>query len=378
MAKSAQLQGIEVRHQKHCRTREGGKCNCEPSYRAYVNDQRAGIKRRGGWTQHLATARSERLELLGGVRHRTLAAPSTTLRAFGDSFLDRMASGEVRNRSGKPYKPSVCRSYRTSMERHVYPDLGAIKLTEVSRADLQNLVDRLSVKLSPSTLRNAINALRAIYRYALSRDHVKVNPTIGLMLPAVESKPTRIAAPAEMKKLIAALKDEDRPFYAVAAYAGLRIGEIKGLRWSEIDLSEGEIRVMRNVDPQAGEVEPKSAKSKRTVPVISDLKVFLLEQRLRTQDDLVFPGTRTKFFSEQALRDRAVKAWEKAGLEPIGMHECRHTFVSTCIAAGVDIKTISEWAGHSSVAFTLDRYGHLLPGSMKDKAAKLDAFVASS
>jgi integrase len=75
--------------------------------------------------------------------------------------------------------------------------------------------------------------------------------------------------------------------------------------------------------------------------------------------------------------DRAHKAWREAGLNPIGLHECRHTYASLLIAAGVNPKAISTYLGHASITITLDRYGHLMPGNEEQAAGQLNQYLAS-
>ena len=81
-------------------------------------------------------------------------------------------------------------------------------------------------------------------------------------------------------------------------------------------------------------------------------------------------------FTPSNVRKRANAAWLRAGLDPIGLHECRHTFASLMIAAGVNAKALSAYMGHSSVTITLDRYGHLMPGNESEAAARLDSYLA--
>src|SRR4051812_34374336 len=82
--------------------------------------------------------------------------------------------------------------------------------------------------------------------------------------------------------------------------------------------------------------------------------------------------------SQKSLSDRAGRAWKRAGLQPITLHECRHTFASLMIAAGVNAKALSTYMGHASVTITLDRYGHLMPGNEREAAGLLDAFLSRS
>jgi integrase len=75
---------------------------------------------------------------------------------------------------------------------------------------------------------------------------------------------------------------------------------------------------------------------------------------------------------------RAKSAWRKAKLDPITVHECRHTFASLMIAAGVNAKALSTYMGHATIGITLDRYGHLMPGNESEAAGMLDAYLVRS
>jgi integrase len=100
----------------------------------------------------------------------------------------------------------------------------------------------------------------------------------------------------------------------------------------------------------------------RTVPIAAVLRDYLDEHRLRTRTEgLVFGRSAETPFDSRALARRAATAWK--GLEPISLHECRHTFASLMIAAGVNAKALSTFMGHASITITLDRYGKLFPGS---------------
>jgi integrase len=236
----------------------------------------------------------------------------------------------------------------------------------------------LAKRGNPSTVRNALMPLRAIYRRALARDQVALNPTVGLELPAVAGHRDRIASPAEARALLAALTPEDRPLWATALYAGLRLGELRALGWRQVDLANGRIHVARAWDPHAGFVEPKSKAGRRIVPVAGILRDHLLEHKTsgRTNGELVFGrdgGERP--FDPATINRRARRAWKQAGLKPIGLHECRHTFASLLIAAGVNAKALSVYVGHSSVATTYDLYGHLMPGNGAEAVGRLDAYL---
>ena len=188
------------------------------------------------------------------------------------------------------------------------------------------------------------------------------------MLPRGEKARDRIAGPAEAAALLAALPEGDRATWGAAMYAGLRRGEL-------IDLDANVIRVERGWDMKAGEIATKNGKD-RNVPITAPLRELLLPHLMRTgcrDDDLVFGETAAEPFAPKDLTRRADDAW--AELRRITLHECLHTFASYMIATGVNAKAVSIFMGHASVAFTLDRYGHLFPGAEGEAAGLLDTYL---
>lgn len=215
-----------------------------------------------------------------------------------------------------------------------------------------------------------------------------VNPTVNLRLPDGSSPRGRAASASEAADLIAALLDTIRAPYATAAYAGLRRGELMAARWNQIDLANGVIRVTRSWDERAGEIEPKSAKGKRTVPIVAVLRDHLDDLKARTGrdgSDFVFGQTATTPFTSSYLRRRALAAWESENVKrvekklrplvPVGLHELRHSYVSLMHDAGLSLERIGDYVGHSS-AYMTDRYRHLLEGHEAEAARLLDDYLA--
>ena len=257
--------GIRLRHSRSCPSWAGGACACRPSYEASAWSARDGKKVRKTFPT-LAAARGWRADAQVGLRKGTLRAPTaTTLRQAADAWLAGARDGSVRTRSGDAYKPSAVRSYEGSLRKRVLPELGAAKLSAITRVDLQDFADRLLAEgLDPSTIRNTLMPLRAIYRRALNRGEVAMNPTTGLELPAARGRRDRVADPEEARQLIAAVPPEDRAIWATALYAGLRRGELMALRWDDVDLEGRRIRVARSWDVEGGLfVAPKSAAGAR-------------------------------------------------------------------------------------------------------------------
>ena len=235
--------------------------------------------------------------------------------------------------------------------------------------------------LAPSTIDSALNPVRAIYRYAITRGEVGdgTNPTRNLETPAIRSKPKRIAGPEEAERLLGALRESDKATWATALYAGLRRGELRGLRWENIDLAEGLIHVERGWDDLEGPIELKSKAGRRRVPIAAVLRDYLIAHKLRSarSEGLVFGQDGETPFNPGKLTERADDDWEDAELVRITLHACRHTFASYMIAAGVNAKALSTYMGHATIAITLDLYGHLMPGNESEAAGMLDTYLSA-
>jgi integrase len=392
--------GVEVRHSRFCPSRTGGDCNagtrdgCRPTFLPWVfgvdpRTRRKGKIRPPHGFPTLAAAKGWRIDALAKQQKGTLRPPTRdTLTVAAERWLEGARAGSIHARGRKPYKPSVVRSYETSLRLRVLDELGSYRLSELTLPELQAFVNRLVAGgVDASTIRNTINPLRAIYRHALSVGDVGVNPTLGLQVPAVDGRRERSATPAEAAELLDALPEDDRPLWATAFYAGLRRGELRALRVADVDLEANEIHVRRGWDDHEGEITPKSSKGTRTVPIPTLLKKQLAEHMARTGrrgDQLLFGRTATAPFTPSFIRIRAGKAWKAANVErakkeldqlvPIGLHQARHTYVSLMHAAGCSLEEIGDYVGHSS-AYMTDRYRHLLPTTRAAAAQRLDALL---
>lgn len=365
-------EGIEVRTSK-----DGSK-----SYRASVWSRRDRKLIRKTFPTK-AAAKVWRHDALGELRRGRLRPPDPTrVREAAQAFLEGAESGAIRDRSGRPYKPSTLRGYKRALDLRLLPTLGHHRLTDLRRTEVQALIDSLAAEgLSASTIRNTLDPLRAIYRRAMARDLVAVNPTSSVELPAARGGRMRIATPEEAEVLLAALRANDRALWATALYAGLRRGELRALRVCDVDIGRSEIYIQRSWDDKRGPIEPKSAAGTRVVPMLGLLRDYLDEHLLRqgrSGDDLVFGRGPAAPFVASSVRARALADWGEAGLSPIGLHECRHTFASLLIDAGSNAKAVQEFMGHATIQMTFDRYGHLMPGSRDEVRQRLDSYLEES
>jgi integrase len=267
------------------------------------------------------------------------------------------------------------RGYERGLRR-VKADLGHYPLAELRRADVQRFVDELEG--AASTVRNTLDPLRSIYRHAVKRERVAVNPTVDLDMPHDRAEEMRIVSRPDATKLLEALPELERGFWATALYAGLRSGELRALRWSDVDLEARLIHVRRSWDDGVEEVEPKTAGSRRRVPIVPRLAKALERHREITErgdGELVFGRTGSAPAERSTIRRRARAAWKAAELEPITVHQCRHTCASFLIAAGANANALSVVLGHASISITFDRYGHLMKGGEDEVGRLLDQYL---
>jgi integrase len=348
-----------------------------------VYDAAAGRKMYRSFPTERAAKRWRR-DTAAAVDHgRVTAAESPTVPDAGDALIAAMRAGSARNRQGRAFKPSVIEGYAASLRDWVYPALGARRLAAVRRQHVQALADELAAaRKSPSTIRNVLIPLRVVYRRALRAGVVSINPTTDLELPAMTGRRDRFATPAEAAALVAALDSRDRAAWALALYAGLRLGELRALRWSGIDLDVGELHVQRAWCNRTRQITPpKTPAAERTVPVAGELRRILLEHRMltgRVADGLVVARSDGSVESADALQDRATAAWAAAEVAGLTMHEARHSFASLMIAADVQPKALQTFMGHASITTTFDRYGHRYPTERRAAAVALDRLLESS
>jgi integrase len=391
--------GVYRVHRRGCDFRDEARCGCPQSYQASVYSARDRKSIRKHFDT-LAAARGWRNDAEGAVKQgRMRPRTNTTVRDAGDALIAGMRDETIIDRSGKPYKPSTIRGYERVLRLRVLPELGHLRLASLERRDVQALVDQMRADgLGASTVQNTLNPLQVICRRALRDGEIAIDPTDGLELPAVRGRRDKIASPAEAAALIAALPTEERALWATAFYAGLRRGELRALRWADVDLDAGVIHVRRSWDddPEVGEIDVKSDAGRRRVPLVGTLRDLIVQHGLlvpRAGGDLVFGRSAELPFIPSTTRRRALNAWKAANdeaakhaqeegrdvrpeeiLRPLTPHDARHCAASYLIAAGLNPKQLSVYIGHSDIRTTYNRYGHLMPGDEVQATARLDAF----
>jgi integrase len=270
------------------------------------------------------------------------------------------------------------------MRHQVLPHFGQVSLNKITNGAIRRWVtELLDSGLSAATVRKAVFALRQCLEAAVADDRLSHNPALQIPLPSERQKPPRYLCRTEVERLAEAMPARYRALVLVGAYAGLRWGEAVGLRRQDIDLQRSRIRVTHTAVELRGLITldnpPKTTRSVRSVPVARSVMLRIgehLESFVgESSSDLVFTapagGPLFRSFGQTVLRRAVVDS----GLDDLTFHSLRHSFVAILVAAGCNVREVSEWAGHNSVAFTLTRYGGLFDDGTDAAVDRLDALL---
>ena len=293
-------------------------------------------------------------------------------------------------------------SYREHLNLHIAPLIGGIRLSQLTVPMVRAFEDKLRIDRSPAMVRKAVGSLSMILSDAHERGLVAQNVVRGLRSKRSRGREQRadrrqkgklkvgvdIPTPAEIRVLIPHLEGRWRPLFLTAIFTGLRASELRGLRWSDVDLKRGEVHVRQRVDRFGRVGALKSESAERAVPLPPILINTLREWKLACPKgalDLVFPnGNGVPEGPSNVLQRGLHPMMIAAGLTTTngkakytGMHALRHFFASWCINRRVDgglelpLKVVQARMGHSTIAMTADVYGHLFPRG--DDSAELAA-----
>lgn len=294
---------------------------------------------------------------------------------------------EVWRRSKVDLRPSTLARLDSTLQRHVLPAFGGWALDALTNGEIRAWVARMNAAgLSPTSVRKPYFALHDMLRSAVADRRLAVNPAQDVPLPAERHGGQRFLSSTEVARLTAAVHPRHRVLVLTAVYGGLRFGELTALRRGRIDIIRGRVRVAETLVDVGGHLSfgpPKTQNSRRSVPlprrIVAELDEHLGAYVQDEAEALVFSGPRGGPLRRGAFRQREwLPAVHACGLEGLRFHDLRHTFVSLWIAAGANPKEVSVRAGHSSVAFTLDRYGHLYEDGDDAVSDRLDALLGAA
>ncbi|MGQ0615752.1 MAG: tyrosine-type recombinase/integrase [Acidimicrobiia bacterium] len=290
-------------------------------------------------------------------------------------------------------RPKTLKAHDVNLRNHILPSLGEYELAKLTPSLLRAWLSDVSAKtgrgqrkIAAGTVAQAYRTLNRVLSAAVHDELIGRNPLQGVKPPRPALEPVRFLTPDEVATLAGTIDDRYRAFVLVAAYSGLRAGELIALRRSNVDLLRRTVTVIEQVQYIDGRyltAPPKSAAGRRSVAlprvVAEELEKHLLGLADHSVDALVFTAPEGGFLHLENFRKRVWNpAVAAAGLAPLRIHDMRHTCASLAIAAGADVKVLQRMLGHSSAALTLDRYGHLMPGQAEGVADRLDVLARAA
>ena len=276
--------------------------------------------------------------------------------------------------------------YRQLLEGHVIPSIGHVPMAKLRPVHVQQVIDAMLTKgRAPRTVASAYRVLHGALAQAVRWQLLAVNPALAVRPPRPDRPTLQVPSSASVARILGAVRGT-RLYVPLALIAstGMRRGEALALKWSDVDLESGRIRVTSSLQDVAGELvflAPKTDRSRRTIELPASATALLRRHRKDQAErrllagpawrslDLVIDQGDGGPYSPDALTRAYYRLVRSLGFTGGRIHDLRHAFATELLGAGVHPKVVSEALGHSSVGFTMDTYQHLMP-SMQEAAAR--------
>ncbi len=335
-------------------------------------------------------------ELLAAHQSGTFVAPSRTpVREFVGPWL---AALENQGR-----KPTTLNGYRKALDGYFLPRLGDVALQELRASDLDALYadllrsgGRRGQGLSMTTVHHLHAVVNKMLHDAerkglVIRNVAKLANAPSLTTARSKGPEMRVWSPDELARFLTSIEgNRNETMFRVMAMTGVRRGEVVALRWSDVDLAAHRLTVNQAatvIDGAELVAAPKTRRSRRAIDLDPDTVALLQRHRARQREQFLMFGVSAtasdRVFTNEAgepIRPNSIgqafrRLVEAAGVPVIRLHDLRHTHATHLLMAGVNVKVVSERLGHSSVSFTLDTYGHVMPGQQAEAAAAAAALL---
>ena len=258
-------------------------------------------------------------------------------------------------------RPTTQANYEAKIYQHIIPELGKIPLNQLAQKDLQQFYARMKT----------------------GGRLIRTNPAVGCKLPPKRGREMQVLGREELQRfLIQAQAEGYFELFLLDLCTGLRRGELLGLKWSDIDLEKGDLRVQRQIGRIDGKIIEMPLKTKnayRTLPLSADAISVLKMQKCKIgNSEWVFPSPTGGPMSPDSVLHMLHRVLKRAGLPKVRFHDLRHTFATLALQNGVDIKTVSGMLGHFSAGFTLDTYAHVTTSAKREAAKTMGSILSGA
>ena len=286
--------------------------------------------------------------------------------------------------------------YENRIYLHIIPSIGEIPLNKLTQSDLQKFyadlkkngrkskVERYGTGVSDRLVRSCHATCRTALQKAVDEKLISVNPAIGCKLPPKKAQEMQVLTHEEMRRFLIQSKQDD--FYELALLelaTGMRRGEICALKWSDLDFETGALHIQRqayHADHGVVISEPKTKQSCRSIILPPSVLNVLRQYREAVDSEWMFPSPvkEGEPLNPNGVYRKMVKILDRAQCKRVRFHDLRHTFATTALEHGMDIKTLSAIIGHVSSATTLDIYSHITDDMQINAANKIEKRFAKN
>lgn len=309
---------------------------------------------------------------------------------FGEALFLWLESNKIKQ------KTQTYSKYLQLINTQITPSIGHIKLSRINYVIINQYISEKSISgnlntkeaLSPSYIQTICFIIESTIRFCVENN--LCSPISGkIVRPAKVRKDIKILSFEEqriLERILLTDINETKVGILLSLYAGLRVGEVCGLRWENIDLENGIIHIdssverIKNINKENGSSktvlilsDTKSDTSNRTIPISNILQKILLKNK-QNNNRFVIEGKTYPYADPRTLQYAFKKCLKECELPEINYHALRHTFATRCVEAGVDIKSLSEILGHSNVNITLNTYVHSSLEQKKLQIEKLNIY----
>jgi integrase len=363
------------------------------------NDEGSVYQRQDGrWVAAVRDVNGRRVYRYARTRAEAAAKLTVALKATADGIalpseqqtVAEFLTAWLEESARRTLRPSTYRSYRQIVRDHILPEIGNVRLARLTPQQVQRLINhRLESGLSPQSVLYIRGVLRRGLNEALRWGLVARNVATLVQPPRVQRYEISPLDADQAQRLLSAIRgDRLEALFSVALAIGLRQGEALGLRWQDVDLDAGILRIrhaLQRIDGELVLVEPKTMRSRRTIQLPSLAVGALREHRLRQSaeralveeewedHDFVFTSQLGRPLDGATVTHRFQKLLAAAGLPRQRFHDLRHGCATLLLAQGVSPRVVMDVLGHSAITLTLNTYSHVVPALQTEAARRMDA-----
>lgn len=288
----------------------------------------------------------------------------------GDVLFEECAACFLEFKVKHFVKETTLVGYRRLIVQHLVPEFGGMPLGALEPEDLQRYFSRLNGTPSHGTIGNIFSLLRTILWNAYADGKLTRQIWQNVRLPRASKPPVRVLNREEQTKVEKLAFEQGRFEFILCLYTGIRLGELCALQWEDVDLEgrrliirHGMQRISTGGSSRVAMGTPKSASSRREIPLPSFLCGMLAEQRRQAGEGarFVIPGKDGKNCDMRTIQSRFKRLTVELGIDGAHIHTLRHTYATRCLENGMGVETLCALLGHSSPTVTLRYYAHSTP-----------------